>query len=68
MADIIDQANDRAEMDLQRALAAAKQSAPALPFVGSCYNCDAILPPSMRFCDADCCADYERRKRAEAMR
>lgn len=68
MADIIDQANDRAEQDLQRAIAAAASGVPPLPFTGSCYNCDAILPASMRFCDADCCADFERRQRAEAMR
>ncbi len=68
MADIIDKANDRAALDLQRALAAAARAAPPLPYVGQCYNCEASLPPSMRFCDGDCCRDYEKRQRAEAMR
>lgn len=68
MADIIDQANDRAALDLQRALAAATRGVPPLPFTGQCHNCEAPLPGSMRFCDADCCRDFEKRLRAEAMR
>lgn len=67
MADIIDQANDRAEQDLQRAIAAAARGMPPLPFTGSCHNCEAILPPSMRFCDADCMRDYEHRRRMKGM-
>lgn len=65
MADIVDRANDRAEVDLQRALVAALRAAPPMPYVGRCYNCEASLPHAMRFCDADCCHDYERRRRAE---
>lgn len=68
MADIIDMANDRAEMDLQRALDAAMHTPPPLPFCGQCYNCEASLPFSLRFCDSDCCRDYEKRRRAEQQR
>lgn len=68
MADIIDQANDRAEMDLQRALTAALRSAPVLPFIGECHNCSEPLPGSLRFCDADCRSDFELRKQAESRR
>lgn len=68
MADIIDQANDRAAMDLQRALDAAMHMPPPLPFIGQCYNCETELHFSLRFCDGDCCRDYEKRQRAEQFR
>jgi hypothetical protein len=63
MTDIYDQATEREERDREMAIAAAKRSAPALPYVGRCHNCDASLPESMRFCDADCCRDFEKRQR-----
>lgn len=66
--DIYDQATEREERDREMALKIAARSAPALPYVGCCYNCGASTPESVRFCDRDCLQDYEKRERAEAMR
>jgi hypothetical protein len=68
MTDIYDQATEREEKERELAIAAARRSAPVLPFIGVCHNCQAPTAPSVRFCDSDCLADYEKRKRAEAMR
>jgi hypothetical protein len=58
MADIIDEANDKAERDLELAL---RQRKPTLPFKGSCWNCDLPLMQGL-FCDTDCRADWDRRQ------
>lgn len=68
MTDIFDLATDREEQERERAIAAARQPVRVLAFTGHCYNCQAPLAPSMRFCDAMCCEDFEKRQRAEAMR
>ena len=62
--DIYDQATEREERDREQAIAAARKPTMVVPFTGFCHNCDAPLAPSMRFCDAMCCEDYERRQRA----
>lgn len=61
MADEIDIANDRAQQDLDRALAAARRHEPPLAPTGFCYNCTKSLPDGHRFCDKDCREDYEHR-------
>lgn len=61
--DIFDQATEREEQERERAIAAARAPVHVLPFTGVCHNCDAPLAPSMRFCDAFCCEDFERRER-----
>lgn len=66
MADEIDQANDRAQRDLELALAAAAVHAPPLPATGWCYNCAEPLDDERRFCDEDCRDDYEHRLRRHA--
>ena len=66
--DIYDQATEREERDREIAIKLATASAPALPYLGVCHNCSAPTAPSIRFCDSDCMADYEKRKRAEALR
>ena len=63
--DQIDTGQEREQMDREYALRAALQHEPPLPYVGSCYNCAALLPDGVRFCDCDCRTDYERRQRAE---
>lgn len=68
MSDIIDQANDRAAMDLALALQKHQRHDPPLPYTGHCYNCGVPLPASMRYCDKMCCDDYEKRKRMERIR
>ena len=65
--DIFDQATEREEKDRALAMKIASQSAPALPYCGCCYNCGATTPPSVRFCDKDCCDDYQKRERAKRM-
>lgn len=66
--DIYDQATEREEKERELAIAAARRSVPVLAYTGVCHNCEAPTAPSVRFCDKLCLEDYERRKRAEAMR
>lgn len=61
MADEIDMANDRAQQDLDLALAAARRHEPPLLPGGSCYNCGEPLGDTHLFCDRDCRDDYEHR-------
>lgn len=66
IADALDRASIEEQRELDRCIAAAKQSTkPPLPAIGSCHNCDESLRPGMRFCDADCRDDYEKRKAAK---
>ena len=60
VADIADQANDRADQFLQHSLAVAAKGG-ALPFKGECHNCQAELASPLRFCDHDCRDDWQRR-------
>lgn len=47
----------------QREDALAKQKRfEALPFTGCCYNCQEPLEDPLRFCDKDCCNDFDRRQ------
>lgn len=64
--DIIDQANDRVEMDLRIALSVARTAPAPLPYIGKCHNCGAPLPESMRYCDKQCCEDHEHRLKRQA--
>lgn len=68
MTDIIDMANERAELDLAISIKAHQRHEPALPYVGQCYNCLTELPEGRRFCDKNCADDYDHRKRLEARR
>lgn len=63
MSDIIDQANDLIEREMAARLAARR--APTLPATGECHNCEAPLDGELRFCDADCRNDYDRRQRLQ---
>lgn len=62
-ADPLDQATITAERTLEEAIAAALQSKePVLEATGQCRNCDEPLEEEgLRFCDADCRADYDHR-------
>ena len=68
MTDIYDQATAREEKERELCIAAARRSAPVLPYIGVCHNCEALTAPAVRFCDKLCLEDYERRKRAEAFK
>ncbi len=61
MADEIDIANDRAQQDLDEALARACRHEPALAPTGWCYNCAEPMADDRLFCDRDCRDDYEHR-------
>ena len=61
MSDIIDQANERIELDLAMALKRAAGHPPSLPYTGVCHNCGDITGGGRRFCDTDCRDDYDAR-------
>lgn len=63
--DIIDQANEAADIFRKSALSQRKPEGPEP--TGHCLNCDARLAPKLRWCDVPCRDDWERTKRAEAM-
>lgn len=58
MSDLIDDANNQAELALQIQLRARRLAGPDP--TGRCLHCDAELAPYLRWCDADCRNDYER--------
>lgn len=63
MPDQLDQAQQFEE--LRRADALRDQALkPAMPFVGSCYNCEAVINVGC-FCDTDCRDDYEKRTKGQ---
>ena len=70
MADDIDRAQDREQLDRDLAIAAAKRSAAStlLPACGQCYNCQSNVPAGLRYCDKPCADDHAARKSAEVRR
>jgi hypothetical protein len=63
--DIIDEANDLAQMRNDKALEAARNQPPEAVATGHCLNCDELLlEHGQRWCDADCRDDWEKRKEA----
>lgn len=64
--DIIDQGNEAAELFQRAALSKRKPKGPEP--TGFCLNCEAEVQLGMRWCDADCRTDWEKRTRAEAQR
>jgi hypothetical protein len=63
--DIIDQANEAADIFRRSALSQRQPEGP--PATGHCLNCDARLAPKLRWCDVNCRSDWEKQKRADAM-
>lgn len=61
MSDIIDKANDQA--DLIRAIEASARAQEGPRPTGLCLNCGEPLTPGGRRCDIDCRDDWERRQR-----
>jgi len=65
MTDQLDQAQEFEET--RRADALRDQALkPAMPFIGSCYNCEAVIDRGC-FCDRDCRDDFERHIRAKQL-
>lgn len=56
-----DKASEREEQHRESALARRKPSGPAP--TGECHNCGESLAGDLRFCDADCRDDFERRQK-----
>lgn len=55
MADIIDEANDKADLFLRAALSNRQQSAKVPAHgIGMCLNCGADVEGDRRWCDVDC--------------
>jgi hypothetical protein len=66
MSDEADLANDRAQQELERALALARAPVKAVVSNGTCFYCLEAIEGERRFCDSDCLSDYEREKRLRA--
>jgi len=61
MSDVIDTANETAEINIQSAIANRPKATP-LPVTGACHNCGENT--ELTFCDVDCRDDYERLQNA----
>ena len=63
--DAIDQAAGIEQFDRDVALSFRH---PMLPFVGRCHYCQSEIQLRARFCDADCCKDYNDLERLRVRR
>ncbi|MBS4049402.1 MAG: hypothetical protein KG075_23860 [Alphaproteobacteria bacterium] len=67
MADIIDQANDTADLFLRSSLLKRQQSAKDPPSgIGMCLSCGEDVEGERRWCDAGCRDDWQRRQKRGA--
>jgi len=64
-SDLIDQANEAAEIFRRSALSQRKPEGPAA--TGFCFNCDALLATGARWCNVSCRDDWEKQQRAVAL-
>jgi hypothetical protein len=64
-SDLIDQANETAEIFRRSALSQRQPEGPKA--TGYCLNCDAHLAPKLRWCDVHCREDWEKQQRAVAL-
>lgn len=66
MADIIDQAQDKMEYELEQRIKAARGI--VLPASDNCLYCEEPTENGARFCCVECREDYERDERLAKMR
>lgn len=59
MADIVDDANERVQNFLDAALAKVPKPKKIIG-IGVCLNCGEAVDGERRWCDATCCAEWER--------
>lgn len=60
MSDAADLGNERAEQFLNHSIGQVKK--PEIdPANGYCFNCDEPVAEGMRWCNADCCSDWQAR-------
>jgi len=62
MADVIDIANDLAEMERNAAIRDAARKSHYLHYCGRCWNCDEPINEGL-YCDRDCADDHSKRNR-----
>lgn len=65
MPDIIDTANDLADLHLEAAIENQRIQATRMQWSGRCYNCQEPVGNTL-FCDKDCAEDFERRNKRNA--
>lgn len=58
MADIIDNANDRIEIEMGRLLQSKRYS--AMQPTGQCHYCSESVRSNLLFCDSECRDEYDR--------
>ena len=58
MSDIVDDANDRIEVEMSRLLQTKRYS--AMRPAGACHYCAELLRGDRLFCDTDCRDSYDR--------
>lgn len=71
MADEADIADERIEKALAAKQAEVVNRPPEAPFTGECLNCGADLSetvPQRRWCDAECCSEWDERRKKELLR
>lgn len=61
MADIIDNANNHAELFLQSAL--SKRMQISLKPCGRCHYCNEVVSAAHLYCDSECAKDHEEELR-----
>jgi hypothetical protein len=61
--DIVDQAAGIEQLERDAALSFRH---PVLLATGLCHNCQAVVHGRDRFCDAECCKDYNELERSRA--
>lgn len=66
MADDADRADKRIEQMIEEGMERARRhQARQLPYIGSCYWCESIVPPGRVFCSKECSDDYDHMKQRE---
>jgi len=65
MADIVDTANDHAELILQMSVAQQQRAKRLVP-TGQCFFCEDPTPDNALFCSSGCRDDWEREQQAKA--
>lgn len=65
MADIIDEANELEQLQINAALSSRKKE--SMTFIGRCHYCESALLNG-HFCDSDCRDDFEKERKLKPQR
>lgn len=60
MADLIDRANDEVERQLENKIKSIRNTSTPVKYTGYCLTCGEELPAPRRWCDKDCCDDFNK--------